>query len=63
MARRLVLLLFAVLVAAPPLFAQRVTGQIVGTVTDDTGAALPGVTVTIKGPAIVGQRLNYGVIR
>ena len=26
------------------------------TVTDDTGAALPGVTVTLKGPSIVGQQ-------
>jgi hypothetical protein len=42
MARTSIVLLCAVLVAVPPLFAQRITGQIVGTVTDDTGAALPG---------------------
>src|SRR6185369_1103940 len=34
------------------------TGQIVGTVTDDTGAALPGVTVTLKGPEVVGQQTS-----
>jgi hypothetical protein len=59
MARKLVPLLCLLLAAgAPPLFAQRVTGQIVGTVTDDTGAALPGVTVTLKGPAVVGQQTS-----
>jgi len=28
------------------------------TVTDDTGAALPGVAVTLKGPAIFGQQAS-----
>ncbi len=57
MPRRVVLFLVcALVVTVPPLFAQRVTGQLVGTVTDDTGATLPGVTVTLKGPAIVGQQ-------
>src|SRR6266568_4336777 len=57
MPRRLVLFLVcALVVTVPPLFAQRVTGQLVGTITDDTGAALPGVSVTLKGPAIVGQQ-------
>ena len=46
------------LVAALPAFAQRTTGSIVGTVTDDTGGVLPGVTVTIKGPAIVGTQTD-----
>ncbi len=59
MSRKLVALLCLLLGAGtPPLFAQRVTGQIVGTVTDDTGAALPGVTVTVKGPAIVGLQTS-----
>ena len=35
-------------------FAQRTTGSIFGRVTDDSGALLPGVTVTVKGEAIVG---------
>src|SRR5262249_51204194 len=34
-----------------PLLAQSVTA-IVGTVTDSTGAALPGVTVTVTGPSL-----------
>src|ERR1051325_8596948 len=37
--------------AATPLGAQAVTA-IVGTVTDGTGAALPGVTITVTGPAL-----------
>jgi hypothetical protein len=59
MARKLIVLLCLFAGAgAPSLFAQRVTGQIVGTVTDDTGAALPGVTVTLKGPAVVGVQTS-----
>ena len=37
-------------------FAQSVTGTVVGTVTDQTGGVLPGVTVTVEGEAIVGTR-------
>src|SRR5437762_2407324 len=40
-------------VAAPAL-AQRTTGEIVGTVTDQSGAVLPGVTVTIRGAGVAG---------
>jgi hypothetical protein len=46
------LLLLALLAA--PAFAQRTTGTLVGTVTDDTGAVLPGVTVTLSGESVVG---------
>lgn len=46
-----VLVLFAAAAAA-----QVTTGAIIGTVTDDTGAALPGVTVTISSPALQGTR-------
>jgi outer membrane receptor protein involved in Fe transport len=42
--------------AAAPVFAQRTTGAIVGTVRDDSGAVLPGATVSLKGPAIVGTQ-------
>jgi hypothetical protein len=49
------ILCVATLVAfAGTALAQRTTGQIVGTVTDDTGAVLPGVGVTLKGDAIMG---------
>ncbi len=34
--------------------AQRLTGRIVGNVTDEQGAALPGVTVEISSPALLG---------
>src|SRR5262245_28837760 len=36
------------LVLAPSVFAQRDTGTIVGTVSDPSGAVVPGVTVTIR---------------
>src|ERR1043166_9066102 len=32
------------------------TGAIMGTVTDTTGAVLPGVTVTVTGPSLQGSR-------
>jgi hypothetical protein len=50
--------LAAVLAAGAPAFAQRTTGTIVGTVTDDTGAVLPGVTVVLRGAAIMGTQDN-----
>ena len=45
--RVLILLALAVL-SSVPLVAQTVTGTMQGTVTDKSGAALPGVTVTIR---------------
>jgi outer membrane receptor protein involved in Fe transport len=58
MRRSLTTLLCALAVAAlaSPAAAQTTTGTIAGTVTDDTGAVLPGVTVTIRGEAIVGTQ-------
>ena len=47
-AAQLVLLLCTVLFFIQPLTAQENTGTITGVVTDDTGAVLPGVTVTVK---------------
>jgi hypothetical protein len=41
-----------VMMAAPAL--AQTTGRVVGNVTDATGAALPGVTVTASGPALQG---------
>jgi len=48
--RRLILpaALGLVLALAPAVFAQRDTGTIVGTVTDPSGAVVPGVNVTIR---------------
>jgi outer membrane receptor protein involved in Fe transport len=51
-----VLCLAAVLALPGLALAQRVTGQIVGTVADESGAVLPGVGVSLKGPAIVGTQ-------
>ncbi len=48
----------ALVLSAAPAFAQRTTGSVVGTVTDESGALLPGVTVTIKGDAIVGVQTD-----
>src|SRR5262249_57776314 len=35
--------------------AQRTTGEIIGKVTDESGAVLPGVTVTIRGSGSAGS--------
>ena len=35
-------------------YAQRVTGKIVGKVSDDEGTPLPGVTVEISSPSLMG---------
>ena len=43
----LVLILAAILLTAPPAWAQVLYGGMVGNVTDPQGAVLPGVTVTI----------------
>jgi hypothetical protein len=53
--RRLIAGLCVVLVAlCAPAYAQRTTGAIVGTVTDESGAVLPGVTVTLSGAGVAG---------
>src|SRR5687767_7507099 len=48
MRRYLAVLAVLVLFASLPLFAQTVTGTMNGTVTDRSGGALPGVTVTVR---------------
>src|SRR4028119_1976513 len=45
------LILVVCLLTSLPAFAQLTTGGVIGTVTDDSGAALPGVTVTAKNTA------------
>jgi outer membrane receptor protein involved in Fe transport len=44
------------LALATPALAQRTTGGISGTVKDASGAVLPGVTVSVSGPNIVGTQ-------
>ncbi|MCJ7643020.1 MAG: carboxypeptidase-like regulatory domain-containing protein, partial [Candidatus Aminicenantes bacterium] len=52
----LAFLLFGVVLAliASPAYAQRLTGSIQGTVKDETGELLPGVTLEISSPALIG---------
>src|SRR5437667_9020289 len=47
--------LVAALCHVPHAFAQT-TGRIVGTVVDQQGAAIPGVTVTVTSPQLQGSR-------
>jgi hypothetical protein len=57
MSKRLIpFLLFgiALFLIVPPAFAQRLTGSIQGTVNDETGEPLPGVTVEISSPILIG---------
>ena len=42
---------------AAPVAGQRTSGDIIGKVTDSTGGALPGVTVTLRGPAMQGEQV------
>ncbi len=57
---RMILTVLAIaLLAAPMLYAQSATtGAIEGTVTDNTGAALPGVTVEVRSPNLQGVRTD-----
>ena len=45
--------LLALLVGVAPSLAQVQTGEITGKVTDDTGAVLPGVAVTLTSPVLI----------
>ena len=47
--RRTICLTLVVVALAVPSSAQRITASIRGTVTDATGAVVPGATVTVKG--------------
>jgi outer membrane receptor protein involved in Fe transport len=57
---RTVALVTAVLIAlcAGAASAQELRGRIVGTVTDNTGAVLPGVSVTASGPALIQPQVT-----
>ena len=55
--RTLIFLAWALLSAGLPAFSQTpASGSLEGVVTDPAGLALPGVTVSISGPEIVGNR-------
>jgi hypothetical protein len=53
--RPVFLLAISALLLVGTLSAQRAAGQIFGKVSDDQGEPLPGVSVTAKGPRLVGQ--------
>jgi len=52
--RRLFILAVLFVLAAGSVLAQTQTGTITGVVTDDQGAVMPGVTVGIQSPALIG---------
>ncbi len=52
----LVLLVALTLMTAPAAFGQSTRGDIQGSVKDETGAELVGVTVTVTSPALAGSR-------
>src|SRR5262249_51470243 len=57
MARKAIAAIFALVLASSGAHAQTVSttaGSINGTVTDSTKAVLPGVTVTLSGPSVMG---------
>lgn len=55
--KKLFIPLVMVLFLVPLAFSQsKETGAITGTVLDESGAPLPGVTVTISGPSLMGTR-------
>jgi len=49
-----VVLLIVTLLAASSVYAQITQGRLSGTVSDAQGAVLPGVTVTVTSPALIG---------
>ena len=58
MRNKFLLLLALVLVSTAPLFGQATSGSVAGTITDSSGAALPGVTVELSGPAMQGSKTD-----
>jgi outer membrane receptor protein involved in Fe transport len=52
------LCLLVLAAASPSAFAQRTTGTIVGSVTDDSGALMPGVTVSLRSDQVVGTQTS-----
>lgn len=55
--RSIISLLALLLILSPTAFSQsKETGAIVGTISDDEGTPLPGVTVTLTSPALMGEK-------
>ncbi|MDH7513704.1 MAG: TonB-dependent receptor [Clostridiales bacterium] len=52
--RRLALAMVLLLLAFGLSYAQRLTGRLMGTVTDENGLSLPGVSVEISSPSLLG---------
>ena len=56
-------LLLLLLALSAPTAAQQTTGEIIGKITDDSGAFLPGVTVTIRGAGVAGRADDHELRR
>jgi hypothetical protein len=56
-----ILVCLALLIGTAPALAQVSTGEVFGKVTDGTGAVLPGVTVTLSGPALIQPQITVTV--
>ncbi len=54
--RKFLAVLAAFLILAAFTYAQKTTGSIKGFVKDKDGKGIPGVTVTVKSPALIGER-------
>src|SRR5215467_6608249 len=52
--RRMCLLAVLIACTTIPAFSQAATGGIAGTVKDSTGAVIPGVTVSLSNPGVIG---------
>ena len=57
-----VMLAIVIVVVAGVATAQTTTGRLIGSTVDASGAVLPGVTVTISSPALIGgaQTRDHG---
>src|SRR5215207_2183223 len=55
--KTLVASVLMLLVSATAVVAQQQTGEIYGRATDNSGAVLPGATVTVAGPALIQPRV------
>ena len=51
----------ASVLASSPALAQMTQGRLTGTVTDAQGAVMPGVTVSVTSPSMIGCVRSVGV--